>query len=171
MEREEVVAGIRAAFAGVTLGKGVSLRQAQAQEKYGAGLTDAEYEVLPEAEVTDNWSLVPEDELRRGCVEFLDDAGLRYYLPAFLLRMLDHYGEDLIVDSSGPDIGTIAAIAPYDQFRKSGYAVFDGWTPEQRAAIAVYAEALPRLVDLYHEEATRVDRAIGDYWGHFLPED
>jgi hypothetical protein len=50
------------------------------------------------------------------------------------------------------------------------YATFDGWTVEQRTAIAAYVEALPRLVDLDGEFHTLVERAIRDYWGRLLPD-
>jgi hypothetical protein len=41
--------------------------------------------------------------------------------------------------------------------------------PESRVAIAAYVEALPRLVELGHADATRVERALRDYWRRFLP--
>jgi len=42
-DRAAVEARIRAAFAGVTLGKGMSLRPAQGADRYGEGATYAEY--------------------------------------------------------------------------------------------------------------------------------
>ena len=67
MERDEVEAAVHAAFARVRLGGGMSLRQAQAADTWRDGHTDAEWRALPRAEVTDDWSLVPEAELRRDC--------------------------------------------------------------------------------------------------------
>lgn len=43
---------IRTAFAGVTLGNGISLRQAQVIDRYGEDVTDAEFDALPRQEVT-----------------------------------------------------------------------------------------------------------------------
>ena len=66
-DRGAVEAQIRAAFAGVTLGKGMSLRQAQVADRYGEGVTDAEYEALPRGErsltpgrvfLSANWSVI-----------------------------------------------------------------------------------------------------------------
>jgi hypothetical protein len=48
-------------------------------------------------------------------------------------------------------------------------AMFDRYTHEQRAAIAADVEVLPRLVNLQHEDAPRIQRAIRDCWGRFLP--
>lgn len=44
MEREAVEAAIRAAFAGVRLGSGLSLRQSPPADARGAGLTEAEFD-------------------------------------------------------------------------------------------------------------------------------
>lgn len=173
MERERIVEGIKAAFAGVTLGKGVSLRQARAIDNSISALDEADLPAWPGADVRDDWSQVSETELLQDNIAHLDDEGLRYYLPAFMLWLLDHYNdESYFLDT--PDmarIGTMHRIAPPKEFRESGYAMFDGWTPQQRAAIAAYVEALPRLVELQDEDPPLVERAIRDYWHQFLSED
>ena len=43
-DRAAVEAQIRGAFAGVKLGKGISLKQAQVMDRYGEGLTYVEFE-------------------------------------------------------------------------------------------------------------------------------
>ena len=75
------------------LGSGVSLRQAAAIDDYMEGYTQATFDALPEDEVTDDWALIPEDELRTDNVPHLDADGLRYYLPALMLWLLDHYSD------------------------------------------------------------------------------
>jgi hypothetical protein len=40
---------------------------------------------------------------------------------------------------------------------------------EQKVAIAAYLEALPRLVNLDYEDATRAARSLDQYWHQFLP--
>ena len=79
---------IRAAFAGVELGRGISLRQAQVIDRYGEGVSDREFEALPKGEVTDDWSRVPFEELERDCIAHLDAEGLRYYIPALVLSVI-----------------------------------------------------------------------------------
>jgi hypothetical protein len=76
VDRASLEAQIRQAFAGVTLGKGISFRQAQVIDRYGEGVTDEEFEALPRSEVTESWTDVPFDELERDCVAHLDDAGV-----------------------------------------------------------------------------------------------
>lgn len=170
-DRAAVEAAIRAAFAGVRLGTGVSLRQAEAIDVWMEGYTWAQFDALPEAEVTDDWSLIPEDELRQDNVSHLDAEGLRYYLPALMLWLLDHYSDRDDFYSKPAEatvIGTMRALAPYAEFRASRYADFDTFTDQQRAAIAQYLDALPDLVNLDYEDATLVARSVEQYWGRFL---
>lgn len=172
MERETIEAAIRAAFAGVRLGAGVSLRQADAIDHYLEGWSQAQFERLPESEVTHDWTLVPEEELRRDNIAHLDADGLRYYLPALMLWMLDHYDDENRPLADGVDmtvIGTMGALAPSKEFRAHHYLIYDTFSAQQRAAIALYLDALPRLVELDGEDTTLVERALRDYWGRFLP--
>jgi len=53
-DRAAIEAQIRAAFAGVKLGKGISLRQAQAIDHPDEDITDSEFEAVPGAEITDS---------------------------------------------------------------------------------------------------------------------
>jgi hypothetical protein len=117
--------------------------------------------------------LIPDEELRRANVAHLDPEGLRYYLPALALWLLDRYDDDarlLDNDLATSVIGTMAAIAPHKEFRERQYREFDeSFTEPQHRAIAAYVEALPGLVDLDLEDATLVERALRDDWAQFLP--
>ena len=171
-------AAIRGAFEGVRLGSGVSLRQSAASYAYGEGSTGpefdrAEFDRLPASEVTDGWERVPDADMRRGAPAYLDRDGLRYYLPALMLWLLDRYDDEVgRLDDMAFDldlIGTMGWIAPGQDSRAHVYAVLDTFSPEQRTASATYVEALPRLVTLWWRDATVVERSIRDYWGRFLP--
>ena len=171
MEREDIETAIRSAFAGVRLGSGVSLRQAQVIDDYGRGYSQTEFEALPQSEVIDDWTQVPENELVRDCVAHLDADGLRYYLPALTLWLLDHYDDEDRV-FSGADmtaIGTVAALAPYSESATSYWAIYDSFSAEQKAALAAFVQTLPRLVHLDQEDAARVERSLGHYWSRYLP--
>lgn len=172
MERDEIEAAIRSAFAGVRLGAGVSLRQAEVIDDYGRGFTHAEFEALPRSEVTDDWAGVPESELLRDNAAHLDRDGLRYYLPALMLWLLDNYHHDDWLTRDGvmmTTIGTIMALAPELKFEEHVWHTYDSFTTEQRTAIASYIEALPRLVNLDLEDATTMARSMDRYWAQFLP--
>jgi hypothetical protein len=158
-ERAAVEAQIRDAFAGVTLGKGVSLRQAQAIDRYGEGVTDAEFEALPRGEITDSWFKVPFSELERDRIAHLDDEGLRYYLPALMLSLLSDYEP-----ASLRVIGTISALYPAAIGPERRYTYL---TDAQHKAVACFLSALPRLVTLGAEDSKRISRALRNYWGLF----
>lgn len=171
MERDDIEAAIRSAFAGIRLGSGISLRQAEVIDNYGRGYTEAEFKALPQSEISDDWTRIPDEELtREAMVPHLDADGLRYYLPASMLWLLAHYDEDRI--ETGADmtaIHTMGALAPYSEFAAGYWSRYDGaFSLEQRTAIASLVEALPRLVHLDHEDATRVDRSLDGYWRKFL---
>jgi hypothetical protein len=171
MERDEIEAAIRSAFADVRLGSGVSLRQAQAIDESIFGMDVPNFGALLRSEVTDDWTHVPEEELVRDCIAHLDADGLRYYLPALMLWLLDHYDDDDRLFRDGADmtmIGTIGALAPSAQFAASHWRIFDGFTVEQRKAIASYLESLPLHVDLDYRDATDVARSLDQYWAQFL---
>jgi hypothetical protein len=159
-DRTAIEAQIRAAFAGVTLGKGTSLRQAQVADRYGEGVTEAEYKALPRAELTNSCADVSFSELERDCVAHLDNDGLRYYLPALMLSLLSNYDP-----ASMRVIGTISALYPAAIGPERRYTYL---TDDQHQAVAFFVEALPRLVALTTEDSKRVSRALRNYWGRFV---
>jgi len=159
-DRAAIEAQIRAAFAGVKLGKGISLRQAQAIDHPDEDITDSEFEAVPGAEITDSWSDVPFGELERDCIAHLDDAGLRYYLPALMLSLLSNYDP-----GSMRVIGTIAALYP----KSTGFPTrsYEYLTDDQHSAVACFLNALPSMVTLDSEDSKCVARALRNYWGKF----
>ena len=162
MSLERLEDKIRAAFAGVELGGGISLRQAQVIDRYGEGVSDQEFEALPKGEITNDWSKVPFDELERACVAHLDAEGLRYYLSALMLSLLSHYDA-----GSMRVIGTISALDSRDDYNQRRFALL---TEPQRRAIASFLSALPNVVDLWDEHAKVVSRSLQAYWRQYLGE-
>jgi hypothetical protein len=111
---------------------------------------------LKNAEVVDDWSQVSSSELERDCIAHLDAAGLRYYLPALMLAVLEQYDP-----MSMRVIGTLAALDGRDLYNQERYRLL---SPAQRAAVARFLEALPTLVPLDHEDLAMVQRSYRDYW-------
>jgi hypothetical protein len=162
MERERVETAIREAFAGVRLGNGVSLRQAQVIDEWGSA---AEVDAVPRPKIADDWTALAASELENAAIAHLDGDGLRYYLPALMLWLLDHHDED---PSSMTSIGTISALA-FSRERDAPYLeTYAGFSAEQRSAIARYLDALPRLIALDPEDLKRVQRSLDRYWSQFL---
>jgi hypothetical protein len=156
---------MRTAFAGVTLGNGVSLRQAQVADRLSEGVSKADFDALPRHEITDDWSRVPFEELERDCVAHLDPEGFRYYLPALMLSVLSSYDS-----ASMRVIGTIMALHAKPLHRDYQERRFAIMTDAQLGAIAVFMTALPELVDLEIDDRKRVTRSVENYWRRYLPK-
>jgi hypothetical protein len=95
-------------------------------------------------------------------VAHLDPEGLRYYLPALMIHLLDHY-DPLQMWC----IGTTSAL---DQRDRHPYGFFEPLTRRQRQAIALYVRALPDLVELDGDDNAIVTRAFRDVWSRELAD-
>lgn len=105
--RRAVEGEIQQAFHGVTLDKGMSLRRAQYADRFQDAVWNAHSTSLSKGEITNDWSQVSLDELERDCIALLDPFGFRYYIPALMLSVLDHYDS-----SSMRVIGTLSGLYP-----------------------------------------------------------
>src|SRR5688500_17196676 len=78
---------IREAFAGVKLGNGIGLQEAQGIDDYADKETCARYRAGDEKE---DWTRIPAEELSRcnSSLSFFDAEGMRFHLPAFLVAEL-----------------------------------------------------------------------------------
>lgn len=163
-EQAQLRAAISKAFEGVKLGSGMTLRQAQATDRYlEEPLSPAQYAALRRGDVTENWAYVPRSELDRDCVAHLDAEGLRYYLPALMLSVLDAYEP-----SEMRVIGTLMALCPDKKgwpYHMERYKLLNA---AQKAAIALFLQTLPRSVPMDREDSLSIERALRNYWHEFL---
>lgn len=159
--KAEVTHLIELAFAGVTLGDGLSLEQSKVVDNYGRGVTSEQFSNLPKKEITDNWAAIPLSILDKAdCLGHLDPKGFKYYIPALMLRLLDAYDS-----TSMMTIGTLSALYPKTEDKKFLYSEL---SENQRHAIAKYLVSLPSLIDLDTEDKTIVERAARNYWSKYL---
>jgi hypothetical protein len=150
------------AFAGVRLGSGVSIRQSVVIDRYREGHTTEEFNALPRAEVTNDWSAVPDSELEQIAVAHLDAEGYRYYIPALALSILRNYQP-----VSMRVIGTISSLYPKPEtwaYNMQQYSMLNG---AQKSALAVFVARLPSLVELDYEDGKCVERAQRNYWSQY----
>ena len=160
MDRRAIEQKICEAFKGVTLGGGVSLCQARVADRYGDGFTGAELAALVHPEITDDWASVPFGELEHdSCIGHLDAEGLRHYLPALMMSVLDH--DDAC---SMRVIGTLQALDGREVYNQSRLRLLN---EEQLRAIAAFPGALPNLVDLSASDTKVVSRSLKAYWSRY----
>lgn len=165
--RRTLESDIQMSFRGVTLGGGISLRQAQFADRYRDGVTNANSVSPGPGEIVDDWSKVPLDELERDCISHLDAAGFRYYIPALMLSVLNHYDS-----ASMRVIGTLSGLYPKKddgwEYHMQRYSLLNH---VQKTAIARFLAALPKLVELDLADQKIVSRALRNYWGEYLQSD
>lgn len=161
MDKEELISEIRSAFDGVTLDGGVSLDEARIMDNYGREGPREPLAQIPGNKITHDWSRISSEVLGNfDCVAFLDEKGLRYYLPAFLLHILENYDP-----SSMMTIGTLSALYPKNETQESNLSALDD---QQRKAIALFMRFLPEIVELWGEDVPKVQRAYTKYWSKYL---
>jgi hypothetical protein len=85
---QQVLSAIRAAFAGVTLGGGIGLREADGLDDYANAETLARYRERDEKR---DWTAIPSADLDRYYCGLwsLDADGVRFHLPAYLVADLE----------------------------------------------------------------------------------
>ncbi len=165
MSKEEIISIVKKAFTGVKLNGGVSLKQAEAIDNFSVGISKSEFNRFPLTETTNDWSLIPDDVLDKfEFVAHLDAKGFKYYIPAFMIRLLNNYDGSMMI------IGTLLGLYPKKDSWKYCMEKYSLFSEEQQKAIAQFLTALPDLVDLDHEDIKVVQRALRNYWAGFLSE-
>ncbi len=142
----EVCSEIRAAFKGVTLGNGIGLSQARALDDHPDSAASLSYRENDEKE---EWERIPMETLNcyRCSLGFLDEEGMRFHLPAYLIADLE--GE------SGYDMGT--------ELTLTGNGRFSLLDEEQRMAVRNYLLLLAS--DPVHSfDHGAITMALHDYW-------
>ena len=167
MDIVEIKSPVSDAFTGVTLGDGYSLRDMEEMDNWGERGSEEDWRLFPDVETRDDWAALSLETLDRYAgLAHIDALGFRYYVPAFMLSVLDDYQP-----SDMRFICTLSALYPrrggLAEYKISRYALLN---PKQRSAIACYLQALPSLVPLDGGDEKCVERAIRNYWHKFLPQ-
>jgi hypothetical protein len=146
-----VVERIERAFAGVRLGAGVSLREADVIDDYG---TEADRKKARAQDELEDWKRIPDDLISRyySCLSFFDAEGMRFHLPAYMRFALRHYKDS---DSASID-STIFALG-YDDDR------FSLLTAPQRAAVRQFLKFMA-FNGGHHVSSDRARLALEEVW-------
>lgn len=91
-QTENAVNQIANAFANVSLGNGVSLREPDVIDDYG---TDDERAAARKQDELHDWQRIPDEDIENHSFAlcFMDDDGLRFHLPAYMCFTLRRYRE------------------------------------------------------------------------------
>ncbi|MBC7528384.1 MAG: hypothetical protein H7308_12650 [Chthonomonadaceae bacterium] len=169
MNQIELEKLIKIAFAGVTLGGGISLEQSKVQDnggkdESGRELGENEWLTLPLREVTDDWTAISEETLCDvWSFAHLVEEGFRYYLPAFMVHTLEDGWNSETLSSL-----LLNLYPKKDQtweYSMLRYSLLDHL---QRSAVAQFLLFLPGFINLDSEDHTLVERALRNYWSDYL---
>ena len=146
-DTDRVLALVRSAFRGVTLGSGVGLRQGQGLDDYADERTLASYRAQDEK---NDWSAIPVTDLDRcySSLSFFDAEGMRFHLPAYLVADLE---------GSLQTADVLFHLVYTDQGR------FDTLSTAQREAVRQFL--LLRLSDNHREfDHQTIEAALANHW-------
>lgn len=145
---QEVARVIETAFAGVTLGGGVGLQEAQGLDDYADAETCAAYRANDEK---DDWHRITAEELQHcnSSLSFFDAEGMRFHLPAYLLADLrGDYGFDMAF--------CLTLTSDYDRY-------FRLLSEAQRGAVRAFLLHILDDPD-YEHDRPHVLHALDGYW-------
>lgn len=145
---QEVCHVIEAAFAGVTLGSGVGLQEAQGLDDYADANTCAAFRASDEK---CDWHRISAETLRRcnSSLSFFDAEGMRFHLPAYLLA-------DLRGDYGFGMAFCLTQTGDYDRY-------FRLLTDDQRRAVRAFLLHILDDPD-YEFDRHHIRRALDEYW-------
>ncbi len=91
--RSALIAEITAAFDGVPREDGTTLHEAEAMDDWKS---PNEQRAARRLDLEARWQDVPDDDIFVCCsaLSFLNETGFRYYIPAFMVYGLKHWGDD-----------------------------------------------------------------------------
>lgn len=156
---------IKAAFAGVKLGKGVSLRQARIMDDYGEGWSPQEFIVAKTQHETEDWTRITIAELEQfPFFAHLDAEGVRFYLPAVLCSLL----EDRYFSGDARARQMTAFLNPANLCEPAEW--FDVLSPDQKAVVAEFIQAAALDPAYSKDHQDEFAEAFDIYWSDFLPK-
>ena len=148
MDIEQVAEEVKSAFAGVVLGSGIGLWQAQAIDDYQ---TEVIQKKERERDEKENWSLLEDSILQRchSSLSFFDADGMRFHLPAFILASMKGEVDDPIFQ-----------LTHLDEY---GLSRFVSLKDDQRNAIVIYLTWCLES-DEYKFERPNIENSLNEYW-------
>lgn len=148
-QAQELCERIKKAFAGVRLGNGIGLRQAQGLDDYEPEATCLAYR---EKDEKDDWTRISFDQLNEcySSLSFFDEEGMRFHLPAYLIAELQGaYHQDM-----GFQLGHL------NELSLRQYALLSNEQREVVRDVVLYLAA----DENYAFYRPQLLRAVEDYW-------
>ncbi len=148
IDSSTLITEISAAFAGVRLGGGVGLLEAQGLDDYASA---EERKVLRERDEKEDWTTLSAEALNHAnsSLSFFDAEGMRFHLPAYLIA-------DLRGDYRFGVVFALCQASVHDE-------QFVLLNASQRTAVRHYLELMARDPN-YEFERPEIERCLLGYW-------
>jgi hypothetical protein len=161
----EVIAAIRAAFAGVTRGA-ITLHEAEVIDSYGS---HAERAAARRLDTEASWDQVPDADIREcsNALCYLDPESSRYYIPAYMVWSLRYYRA---TNSIVPNF-TIYSLSPsidspgLEEHKLERFRLLD---VAQSRAVCRFLRYMAANDD--YADAEMATLGLTEYWGKFCTD-
>jgi len=149
-EKLALIKEITTAFDGVKREDGVTLHEAMVIDGYGSLAARAE---ARKKDTEERWQDVPDKDIHDsdGVLSFLDEKGLRYYIPAYLIWYLNNIDQT----STGYCSNTFDSIIFHLTYQGEAFKRFELLNQRQRQAIAHFLTFATARQEKLEENALR----------------
>ena len=149
MHKEYILQKIEEVFAGIALGNGIGLNEAQAIDDYQSSEGQAKARQKDEKV---NWKLLNYNELQRcySSLSFFDADGMRFHLPAYIIAELKEQIDDLV-------------IFHLTHLNEYGQSQFTSLNDAQCKAIIMFLEWCLQQEN-YEFDHLVIKQALNEYW-------
>jgi len=137
MDKEALIKIINNAFDGVDAPKEITLHVAEAHDDYDYD-NDAEHR---KKDFVGNWQDIPAEHLKscQTALSYVDKVGMRYYLPAYMIWYLRHFGNTDEIEFDHP-LYSLDHYPKNETLSKYHIERFSLFTPEQLRACALFVK-------------------------------
>ncbi|WP_315982938.1 DUF6714 family protein [Aliamphritea spongicola] len=148
MSKQSVEKEVTAAFAGVTLGAGIGLWEAQAIDDYAC--EDIRRSNREKDQKTD-WKLLDYDDLQRchSSLSFFDAEGMKFHLPAYIIGSVREKVDDPLFHLIQLDEFSLSKLESLSNMQRQSVVLYLQWCLEQ---------------DTYSFDHISIRRALQEYW-------
>jgi len=163
IESQRLIDELKATFASVSRGTGVTLHEAEVIDDYGS---DAEREAARKLDTDNSWTELSHELIAAhpSVLSFLDVQGLRYYLPAYLTFAL----QDLVEwDGPTPNVSSalvISHLVVSEEFREHQLERFRSFSAAESEVICSVLRFVAANFSWLSNDA---QEALSAYWGKF----
>lgn len=166
IERRRVIDGIEQAFGNVRRGEGTTLHETEVLDDYGS---DQELAAARALDIDTRWQDVADELIAEhsGALCFVDPAGFRYYIPAYMRWTVKYFDAGTGSESA---LHTVLMLTPNRRFQEDGAKLerFRVFSRDESRVICEFLRLMAEHAGFSTQELAT--NALEDYWGRFCQD-